>query len=307
MTGIVYLIAAGPGGRRSLPLAAAEVLARADYILYDEPQDAGVLALAKAARKISSGSAARGNAMAPDKVARLLIRKAGLGETVVRLAGAGADFSHVCKALRRAEIPHEVIPAAAGEASWYRTRPLAGKKVLVLGAAEPSGNRVTACLEELGAEVREAEVWRAAPPPDGFAAADRAIRGLVSRGAAPAGAAGGVQSQVPGGAAGGSQPQVSAGGSQPQAPEGNADFVPDTVFFEGAREVKVFFQGSGRQAWTAGFWQACGWWRAAERPGALWGFSGSGRTARRAHASCCRRRGMQRRTGRRGCGPQARK
>ena len=57
-------------------------------------------------------------------------------------------------------------------------RPLFGRRVLVT-RARSQASRLTAALEELGAEVREVPAIRIAPPADGYAAIDAAIGTLM--------------------------------------------------------------------------------------------------------------------------------
>src|SRR5204863_9013627 len=86
--GVVYLVGAGPGDAGLLTLRGAEVLKRADVVIYDALVNKDLLALApKSAEIIYGGKRAKDHAIPQDELNKLLIEKARQGKTVVRLKG----------------------------------------------------------------------------------------------------------------------------------------------------------------------------------------------------------------------------
>jgi uroporphyrinogen III methyltransferase/synthase len=87
-TGTVYLVGAGPGDVGLLTLRGAELLRRADVIVYDALVNPALLKLAgPAAEIIFGGRRAKAGADNRPSVIELLIAKAREGKTVVRLKG----------------------------------------------------------------------------------------------------------------------------------------------------------------------------------------------------------------------------
>ncbi len=86
--GKVYLVGAGPGDPKLLTLRAAELLSKADIIIYDRLVGKSILRLApKTARKIYVGKRSGKHEVPQDKINELLIDSAGKGRTIVRLKG----------------------------------------------------------------------------------------------------------------------------------------------------------------------------------------------------------------------------
>src|SRR4030081_2756513 len=86
--GTVYLVGAGPGDAGLLTLRGAELLARADVVVYDALVNPELLRLApKAAEIIYGGKRARDHAIPQHELNQLLIAKAQAGKVVVRLKG----------------------------------------------------------------------------------------------------------------------------------------------------------------------------------------------------------------------------
>src|SRR6266536_6283267 len=86
--GMVYLVGAGPGDAGLLTLRGAELLARADVVVYDALVNPDLLRLAsKSVEIVYGGKRAADHAMPQDELNRLLIRNAQEGKTVVRLKG----------------------------------------------------------------------------------------------------------------------------------------------------------------------------------------------------------------------------
>src|SRR5262245_7553621 len=87
-SGKVYLVGAGPGDIGLLTVRGAELLGRADVVVYDALVNAELLRLApKSAEILYGGKRARDHALPQDELNRLLISKAREGKTVVRLKG----------------------------------------------------------------------------------------------------------------------------------------------------------------------------------------------------------------------------
>src|SRR5580692_7129958 len=87
-TGIVYLVGAGPGDLGLLTLRAAELLARADVVVYDALINKDLLRLApKEAEIIYAGKRSKDHAIPQDELNELLVARASAGKNVVRLKG----------------------------------------------------------------------------------------------------------------------------------------------------------------------------------------------------------------------------
>ncbi|MGD9798235.1 MAG: uroporphyrinogen-III C-methyltransferase [Acidimicrobiia bacterium] len=111
----VYLVGAGPGDPGLLTVRGAEVLARADVVLYDRLSVASLLDLAPAAaRRIAVGKTPRGPSTPQDEINRLLVDHGRSGATVVRLKGGDpfvfARGGEEAAVLRAAGVPFEVVP-----------------------------------------------------------------------------------------------------------------------------------------------------------------------------------------------------
>src|SRR5919109_4960918 len=88
MKGIVYLVGAGPGDAGLLTLRGAELLARADVVVYDALVNADLLRLApREAETIYGGKRAKEHALSQEQLNELLVSKAREGKCVVRLKG----------------------------------------------------------------------------------------------------------------------------------------------------------------------------------------------------------------------------
>ncbi|HET7231568.1 MAG TPA: uroporphyrinogen-III C-methyltransferase [Longimicrobium sp.] len=115
MSGTVYLVGAGPGDPGLLTVRAAELLARADALVYDALVSPAILDRAEKAERIYAGK--RGgtrNVMSQEEISALLVDLAARHETVVRLKG-GDPFvfgrgGEEALELARAGIAFEVVP-----------------------------------------------------------------------------------------------------------------------------------------------------------------------------------------------------
>src|SRR5436190_15500293 len=116
--GAVYLVGAGPGDAGLMTLRGAELLGRADVVVYDALVNKDLLQLApKSAEIIYGGKRAKGPAVPQDNLNRLLIEKATQGKTVVRLKGGdpyvfgrGAEEA---EELADARVAFEVVPGVS--------------------------------------------------------------------------------------------------------------------------------------------------------------------------------------------------
>ena len=127
----VFLIGAGPGNPGLLTLRAAEVLAKADLILYDQLVPPRLLDLANPAAETLCVRDLPGNH--PDKYPHIharLIESARAGKIVVRLKGGDPLIfgrgGEEAEALREAGVPYEVVPGvtAALAAAAFLDLPL---------------------------------------------------------------------------------------------------------------------------------------------------------------------------------------
>ncbi|HSY44161.1 MAG TPA: SAM-dependent methyltransferase, partial [Candidatus Acidoferrum sp.] len=113
--GAVYLVGAGPGDAGLLTLRGAELLRRADTVVYDLLVNPALLRLAPAgAELISRGKRAD---VPQEKINALLIQKAREGKTVVRLKGGDPYIfgrgGEEAAALAKEGIYFEVVPGVS--------------------------------------------------------------------------------------------------------------------------------------------------------------------------------------------------
>src|SRR3954453_12239165 len=86
--GIVYLVGAGPGDAGLLTVRGAELLRRADVVVYDALVNLELLRYApESAEIIYGGKRADRHPISQEELNKLLISKAREGKTVVRLKG----------------------------------------------------------------------------------------------------------------------------------------------------------------------------------------------------------------------------
>ncbi|MER2037271.1 MAG: uroporphyrinogen-III C-methyltransferase [Solibacillus sp.] len=115
MSGIVYIVGAGPGDPKLLTLRGLECIQVANVILYDRLVNPVLLEHAKKdAELIYCGKEPGKHGLIQDEIHRVLIEKAQQGYTVLRLKG-GDPFvfgrgGEEATILRRANINYEVVP-----------------------------------------------------------------------------------------------------------------------------------------------------------------------------------------------------
>src|SRR4029077_11106263 len=113
--GTVYLVGAGPGDAGLLTLRGAELLGRADVVVYDGLVNLELLRLApKSAEMIFGGKRPKERAIPQEELNALLIARAREGKCVVRLKGGDPYIfgrgGEEAEELARARVPFEVVP-----------------------------------------------------------------------------------------------------------------------------------------------------------------------------------------------------
>jgi uroporphyrinogen III methyltransferase/synthase len=116
--GTVYLVGAGPGDAGLLTLRGAELLGRADVVVYDALVNAELLRLApKGAEIIYGGKRGKDHAFDQAELNQLLIAKARAGHTVVRLKGGDPYVfgrgGEEAEQLADSDVPFEVVPGVS--------------------------------------------------------------------------------------------------------------------------------------------------------------------------------------------------
>ncbi len=115
MSGVVYLVGAGPGDPDLLTVRGLRCLQAADVVVYDRLLDPRLLDEApRRARRIYAGKSPGRHALRQEEIDALLVRHARAGRTVVRLKGGdpfvfgrGGEEALACAA---AGVPCEVVP-----------------------------------------------------------------------------------------------------------------------------------------------------------------------------------------------------
>src|SRR5271170_301433 len=116
---MVYLVGAGPGDAGLLTLRGAELLRRADVVVFDMLVNPALLRLAPpSAELIARGKRA---AMPQAEITALLADRARKGKCVVRLKGGDPYIfgrgAEEAEALAGGEIPFEVVPGVSSIAA----------------------------------------------------------------------------------------------------------------------------------------------------------------------------------------------
>lgn len=116
--GTVYLVGAGPGDAGLLTLRGAELLRRADVVIYDMLVNPELLRLASpAAELIARGRRGTAQALAQEQLTALMIAKAREGKCVVRLKGGDPYVfgrgGEEAEELSAANVDFEVVPGVS--------------------------------------------------------------------------------------------------------------------------------------------------------------------------------------------------
>ncbi len=161
--GIVYLVGAGPGDTGLLTLRGAELLGRADVVVYDALVNTELLQHAPVtAECVPGGRRAHGQRVPQEQIIQLLIDHAKAGKTVVRLKGGDPYVfgrgGEEAEALAKAGIPFEVVPGVSSFAAVpaYAGIPLThrdfnSKLTILTGHADPESPE---CRIDWAAEAR---------------------------------------------------------------------------------------------------------------------------------------------------------
>jgi uroporphyrinogen III methyltransferase / synthase len=147
--GIVYLVGAGPGDPGLLTRRGAELLGRADVVVYDHLASPRLLDLApESALRVCAGKSIGHCTLTQDEINEVLVAHARRGLTVVRLKG-GDPFvfgrgAEEAEHLREAGIPFRVVPgvtAAVGVTAYAGVpithRDAASAVAIVTGHGDP--------------------------------------------------------------------------------------------------------------------------------------------------------------------------
>jgi uroporphyrin-III C-methyltransferase len=157
MSGIVYLVGAGPGAPDLLTVRAVEVLKRADIVFHDALVHPGTLALAGRARKVAVGKRSGRRSTAQRFINKQLLDAARTHAVIVRLKGGDPMLfgraQEEIDALRAAGVAFEVVPgitaaqAAAAQLGVSLTRRGVARKVVFVtpraGAGEAENDWVS--------------------------------------------------------------------------------------------------------------------------------------------------------------------
>lgn len=160
--GMVYLVGAGPGDAGLLTLRGAEVLARAEVVLYDVLVNPELVRLAPAtAERLCRGSLSTpGQAMPQADMNAVMVERAREGKIVVRLKGGDPYIfgrgAEEAEALAAAHIPFEVVPGVSSITAGpcYAGIPLTHRAhcssfTVLTGHGDPDGPEVGADLERI--------------------------------------------------------------------------------------------------------------------------------------------------------------
>ncbi len=152
----VYLVGAGPGDEHLLTVAAADLLRRADVVLYDRLVGEGVLAaIPRTARRLYVGRAVGDDTSHQDATNRAMLEaaeSAGPRGTVVRLKGGDPTMfgrgGEEAEFLGRHGVPCEIVPgitSGAGSAAYegipLTHRALSSSVAFVAGHEDPDKKR----------------------------------------------------------------------------------------------------------------------------------------------------------------------
>jgi uroporphyrin-III C-methyltransferase len=135
MTGKVYLVGAGPGDDKLITLKAAELLQKADVVLYDRLVSKKILSIIpKSAEKIYVGREIGDDTLHQNKTNDLMVQSAKTKKTIVRLKGGDPIIfgrgGEEAEYLKENKIAYEIIPGITSGigSSTYAGIPLTHRK-----------------------------------------------------------------------------------------------------------------------------------------------------------------------------------
>ncbi|RNJ75845.1 MAG: uroporphyrinogen-III C-methyltransferase [Nitrosopumilus sp. B06] len=149
MTGKVYLVGAGPGDAKLITIRAADLLKKADVVLYDRLVSKSILLLAKSAKKVYVGRAVGDDAGHQNSTNSIMLQYSKTHKNIVRLKGGdpmifgrGGEEAEFLKSHR---IRYEFVPgitSGIGSAT-YAGIPLTHRRysssvVFVTGHEDPT-------------------------------------------------------------------------------------------------------------------------------------------------------------------------
>lgn len=166
MTGRVYLVGGGPGDPGLLTLRGAEVLGKADVVVYDRLANTALLDLhlRPTAERIYAGKSTDHHTYPQDEINRMLVQHARAGKTVVRLHG-GDPFvfgrgGEEASVLAAAGVPFEVVPGVTSAVAVpaYAGIPVTHRGctsslAVVTGHEDPAKPESDLCWEKLATGV----------------------------------------------------------------------------------------------------------------------------------------------------------
>ena len=164
LTGKVYLVGAGPGDAGLLTMRGAELLRRAEVVVYDALVNRELLALApESAEIIYGGKRSRDHAIPQGDLNRLLVDKAKEGKTVVRLKGGDPYIfgrgGEEAAELQQDGVAFEVVPGISSivAAPNYAGIPLTHREhcssfTVITGHEDPDKNETALDWERIARE-----------------------------------------------------------------------------------------------------------------------------------------------------------
>lgn len=163
-SGTVYLVGAGPGDVGLLTVRGAELLQRAEVVIYDALVNPELLRLAPpAAELIFAGKHAREHTLSQEQINELLISKARTAKCVVRLKGGDPTVfgraGEEAEALAAARVAFEIVPGVSSfvAAPTYAGIPVthrdhSSKLSIITGHEDPTKPEATIDWQQVARE-----------------------------------------------------------------------------------------------------------------------------------------------------------
>lgn len=136
MSGIVYLVGAGPGAADLLTLRAARLLAQADIVLHDALVSNEVLALAAQAKLYNVGKRANRPSVDQRFICRLLVRMGLRHRTIVRLKGGDPHlFGRACEEIEACRAAGLTVVTVPGVSAGFAAAASLGASLTARGVS----------------------------------------------------------------------------------------------------------------------------------------------------------------------------